>query len=87
MTPTSVVVAGDRALEAGEDPEHGGEHPQREEEQRVARDDGHQGHRHRSCNQGLYYLSTFPKIILRMDIFVGLDTPSIIPIHILYHSI
>ena len=48
------MVAGDRALEAGEDPEHGGQHPQREEEQRVAREDGHQGHRHRPCNQGLY---------------------------------
>ena len=54
MTPTSVVVAGDRALQAGEDPEHGGQHPQREEEQRVAREDGHQRHRHRPCNQGLY---------------------------------
>ena len=52
--PTSVVVAGDRALQAGEDPEHGGQHPQREEEQRVAREDGQQGHRHRPCNQGLY---------------------------------
>ena len=48
------MVAGDRALEAGEDPEHGGQHPQREEEQRVAREDGQQGHRDRSFKQGLY---------------------------------